>query len=221
MSSIRFHDKDGQGTVTAADPVTDTHALLADGTPVEIRPATPADYDAVKAMHAAMSPDNSYLRFFNFSPLSAEHEAERLCLGDTGRECRPGRVSLLVFAGGQLIGCGSYDQVEELGGKAEVAFAVAEHMHHRGIATLLLEHLVSAARSHGITTFTAQTLAENTPMLRVFADAGLPVKQHYENGVVEVLIPLPQDDSGTMLDTYLEKVAWREGAADAASLRTC
>ena len=45
-----------------SDPV---YALLADGTTVEIRPATPDDFDAVKAMHDAMSPDNSYLRFFN------------------------------------------------------------------------------------------------------------------------------------------------------------
>jgi GNAT superfamily N-acetyltransferase len=129
----------------------DTYALLADGTTVEIRPATPGDYDAVKAMHTAMSPDNSYLRFFNFSQLSAEREAERMC-----RERRPGRTALLALADGQVAGCGSYDV--EPGGKAEVAFAVAEHMHHRGIATLLLEHLVSAATSHGITTFTAQTL---------------------------------------------------------------
>jgi acyl-CoA synthetase (NDP forming) len=163
-------------------------------------------------MHAAMSPDNSYLRFFNFSRLSAEQEAERMC-----RECKPGRMALLALADGEVAGCGSYD--EEPGSKAEVAFAVAEHMHHRGIATLLLEHLISAAISHGITTFTAQTLGENTPMLHVFADAGLPVKQHYQDGVVEVTIPLPQDDSGTTLDTYLEKVARREGAADAASLR--
>jgi acyl-CoA synthetase (NDP forming)/GNAT superfamily N-acetyltransferase len=189
-----------------------TYALLADGTTVEIRPTTPEDYDAVKAMHAAMSPDNSYLRFFNFSRLSAEREAERMC-----REDKPGRMALLALANGQVAGCGSYD--EESGGKAEVAFAVAEHMHHRGIATLLLEHLVSAARSHGIATFTAQTLGENTPMLHVFADAGLPVQRHCEDGVVEMTIPLPQDDSGTALDSYLEKVALREGTADAASLR--
>ena len=219
MPSVRSHDRDGQGIVTAAllrghltDRPADTYALLADGTTVEIRPAAPADFDAVKEMHVAMSPDNSYLRFFNFSRLSAEREAERMC-----REVKPGRVALLALADGQLAGCGSYD--EEPGGKAEVAFAVAEHMHRRGIATLLLEHLVSAARSHGITTFTAQTLGENTPMLHVFADAGLPVKQHYQDGVVEVTIPLPQDDTGSTLDTYLDTVARREGAADVASLR--
>ena len=45
-------------------------------------------------------------------------------------------------------------------GQAEVAFAVADHMHHKGIATLLLEHLVPLARSRQITTFTAETLIE-------------------------------------------------------------
>ena len=58
-----------------AQPPTAVYALLADGTTVEIRPAVPADFDAVKAMHEAMSSDNSYLRFFNVSRLSAEREA--------------------------------------------------------------------------------------------------------------------------------------------------
>jgi hypothetical protein len=38
------------------------YALLADGTTVEIRPATPDDFDLVKAMHEAMSSENTYLR---------------------------------------------------------------------------------------------------------------------------------------------------------------
>src|SRR5580692_7536580 len=99
MFSARFHGRSGQGVVTAADlreplagRLMDTYALLADGTTVEIRPATPGDIDAVKAMHAAMSPDNSYLRFFNFSQLSAEREADRMC-----REVKPGRVALLAL----------------------------------------------------------------------------------------------------------------------------
>ena len=195
----------------------DTYALLADGTTVEIRPATPADFDAVKAMHAAMSPDNIYLRFFSFSPRSAENEAERICRAGT-----PGRVALLALAAGQVVGVASYYVAANEEGpavSAEVAFAVAEHMHHSGIATLLFEHLVSAARSQGVTTFTAQVLAQNTPMLHLFADAGLPVQRHYDDGVAEVTIPLPSDDTGTALDTFLEAVARRERTADAASLR--
>ena len=194
-----------------------TYALLADGTTVEIRTATPEDFDAVRAMHAAMSPDNIYLRFFSFSPLSAENEAERIC-----RDGSPGRVALLALASGEIVGVASYNIIpkgDQPADSAEVAFAVAEHMHHRGIATLLFEHLVSVARSQGVTAFTAQALAQNTPMLHLFADAGLPVKRHYDDGVAEVTIPLPSDDTGITLDAFLEAVARRERTADAASLR--
>jgi acyl-CoA synthetase (NDP forming)/GNAT superfamily N-acetyltransferase len=193
------------------------YALLADGSTVEIRPADPADFDAVKAMHEAMSPDNTYMRFFNISRLAAETEARRIC-----REPRPGHMALLALSDGEVVGCASYDapgSPTEPGPVAEIGFAVADHMHHRGIATLLLEHLVSYARSHQITVFTAQTLSENTPMLKVFADVGLPVQCHSEDGVMEMTIPLPSEAGGTALDSYLNAVAERERRADTASLR--
>jgi acyl-CoA synthetase (NDP forming)/GNAT superfamily N-acetyltransferase len=193
------------------------YALLADGTTVEIRPAGPADFDAVKSMHEAMSPDNTYLRFFNLSRLAAETEAQRIC-----RESRPDRLALLALAAGEVVGCASCDTLSWPAGPAntaEIAFAVADRMHHRGIATLLLEHLVSFARGRQITAFTAETLSENTPMLKVFADAGLPVQPHQEDGVVEMTFPLPSEGDGTALDSYLNAVAERERRADAASLR--
>ncbi len=192
------------------------YALLTDGSTVEICPAGPADFDAVKAMHEAMSPGNAYMRFFNLSRLAAETEARRIC-----REPRPGQVTLLALSAGEVVGCASYALAgsADSGNVAQVAFAVADHMHHRGIATLLLEHLVSFARSHQITVFTAQTLSENTAMLNVFADAGLPVQRHYEDGVMELTFPLPSEACGTALDSYLNAVAEREGRADTASLR--
>jgi GNAT superfamily N-acetyltransferase len=181
------------------------YALLADGRPVQIRPATPADFDAVKAMHEAMSPENVYLRFFSFSRLSAETEARRVCAP------RPGRVALLAVQGEgeagseELVGVASYettvhDQTVHDQTSAEIAFAVADDMHHKGVATLLLEHLVSAAVSHQVKTFTAQTLDDNTPMLRVFRDAGLPVHRRLDHGVVHVTMALPgagENEQGT------------------------
>jgi acyl-CoA synthetase (NDP forming)/RimJ/RimL family protein N-acetyltransferase len=188
------------------------YALLADGTTVEIRAAGPGDFEAVKAMHKAMSPNNTYMRFFNISRMVAEIEARRIC-----RDPRPGQVALLAISDGEVVGVASY--ASRTPGQAEVAFAVAEHMHHRGIATLLLEHLVSYARSHQITTFTAETLTENQAMLNVFADAGLPVERHYEDGVFELTFPLPSQETGATLDSYLNAVAERERRAEAASLR--
>jgi acyl-CoA synthetase (NDP forming)/GNAT superfamily N-acetyltransferase len=188
------------------------YALLADGTTVEIRPACPDDFGAVKAMHEAMSPDHTYLRFFNVSRLAAETEARRIC-----RNPAPGSVALLALCGAEVVGVASY--ATEAPGRAEVAFAVADHMHHRGIATLLLEHLVSYARRHQITTFTAQTLTENKAMLNVFAEAGLPVERRFADGVVELTFPLPREDAGPALEDYLDVVAERERRADVASLR--
>ncbi len=56
----------GEGGVSTGTEAS-AYALLTDGTTIEIRPARPGDFDAVRAMHTKMSPDNLYLRFFSFS----------------------------------------------------------------------------------------------------------------------------------------------------------
>jgi acyl-CoA synthetase (NDP forming)/GNAT superfamily N-acetyltransferase len=202
-----------------SEPVS-VYALLADGRTVEIRPATPADFAAVKAMHEAMSPNNAYLRFFSLSRLAAEQEARRVT-----REPRPDHAALLAVYDGEVVGLASYEVVRNGAGEsgagksAEVAFAVADTMHHRGIATLLLEHLVSLARARQLEAFTAETLQENTDMLRVFSEAGLPVVSKRGDGVVAITIPLPPDDAGRQLEDYLDTVAVRERSANVASLR--
>ena len=194
-------------------PAAATYALLTDGGTVEVRPARRQDFEAVRAMHAAMSPDSMYLRFFSMSPSAAEQEARRVC-----REPDSDHAALLAWQGDRLAGVSAY----ELSGKpgvAEVAFAVPDDMHGRGIASVLLEHLVWQARQRGLRAFTAETLAENSAMLRVFADAGLPAKRRIAGGTVELTFPLPAGDDDYRLGGYLEAVASRESRADVASLR--
>ena len=187
-------------------------ALLADGATAEIRAATPADLDAVCGMHAAMSPENLYLRFFSMSKDAAEREARRLC-----RPAGPDHAALLACLDGKVVGAASYEPTSTAG-VAEVAFAVPDGMHGRGVATLLLEHLVSLARIRHLTSFTAETLAENSAMLRVFADAGLGAVRHWADGVVELRIPIPRQAALSQASLYLETVAGREQRADVASL---
>ena len=190
-----------------------TYALLTDGGTVEIRPARLQDSEAVRAMHAAMSEDNIYLRFFSMTPGLAEREARRVC-----REPDSDHAALLAWQGDRLVGVAAY----ELAGKpglAEVAFAVPDDMHGRGIASLLLEHLIWRAQQRGLEAFTAETLAENSAMLRVFADVGLPAKRQIAGGVVELTFPLPVGQDERRPGSYLESVASRESRADVASLR--
>jgi acyl-CoA synthetase (NDP forming)/GNAT superfamily N-acetyltransferase len=190
------------------------YALLADGATVEIRPARPGDFDAVRDMHQKMSPDNLYLRFFSLSPVAGERAAGRIC-----REPAPDHASLLAVLDGEVVGYGSY---EELGGgypAAEVAFAVVDDVHNRGVGTLLLEHLISLARSRGVRTLVAETLLENALMLKVFANAGLQAQRSLADGVYELKFPLPADEGDAALSAYRDAVAERERSADVASLR--
>jgi acyl-CoA synthetase (NDP forming)/GNAT superfamily N-acetyltransferase len=203
----------GEVTEASSPIMPRIYALLTDGSTVEIRPAGPADAEAVQAMHEAMSPENLYLRFFSLSPANAEREAQRV-----SREPRPDAVALLAWLGDRLVGVASYEPTGKPG-IAEVAFAVPDDMHGKGIATLLLEHLVSVARDRGMRTFTAEALAENRAMLTVFADAGLPVRRQMSDGVVELTFPIPAGDADRSLDSYLDSVATRESLADVASLR--
>ena len=190
------------------------YALLSDGATVEIRAARPGDFGAVRDVHAKMSPDNLYLRFFSMSPLVAEREARRVC-----REPGPDHAALLAVLDGEVAGCGTYERAGEGSLSAEVAFTVADELHHRGIGMLLLEHLVSLARGRGFRAFTAETLSENAAMLRVFADAGLQAQRSLVDGVYDWRFPLPADEADAALGTYRDTVAVRERSADVASMR--
>ena len=197
----------------APAPADGVYALLTDGTTVLIRPASEDDSDAVRQMHAEMSPGNVYLRFFSISPSSAAREARRVC-----RPPDLQHAALLAWLGSQLVGVASYEPTSKPG-VAEIAFAVSDQMHGRGVATLLLEHLVSIARLRGLRAFTAETLADNHAMLGVFANAGLPVRRQLIDGVIETTFPLPADEADRQLQGYLDSVARREQLADVASLQ--
>ena len=190
-----------------------SYALLTDGTTLTIRPAGPGDYGAVKRLHEAMSPENLYFRFFSLSRVSAEQEARRVCLDN-----RPGLVALVGLAGDEVVGVASCELTGD-GATAEVALAVADSMHRHGVATLLLEHLVSLGRANGVTVLSAEVLADNYAVLHVLSDSGLAVRRRLSNGVVELSISVPRTAALGEASTYLDAVAGRDKHADVASLQ--
>lgn len=187
------------------------HALLADGTTVCIRPVLPGDHGQLEGLYEEMSPENLRLRFFAASRRSAAMAADRACA-----PAHPGYRALLAEVDGRVIGLAEYDTGGEKDGGgtdgAEISIAVADGLHHRGVGTLLVEHLVSAARAEGITTFTADALSENHEVLRLFADLGLRTSRRFEGPEVRCTVHLDQDD------TYLSAVEARGRSADVASL---
>lgn len=198
----------------AAQSTQKVHALLADGSTVQIRPCQPADREQVLRMHQEMSFENLRWRFFAPSRRSAQQAASRACVP------RPGYLALAAVAAGQIVGVAEYDVATDESGVpfpdsagAEIAVTVADGWHDRGIGTLLLEHLVGAARDAGIRSFTADTLADNHLMLKVFADLGLRSSRRFEGTQVHYTVHLDQDEH------YLSAVDQRGSIADVASLQ--
>jgi acyl-CoA synthetase (NDP forming)/GNAT superfamily N-acetyltransferase len=194
-------DGDGGGHEVAS------YALLLDGTTVEIRPVRADDLAGLRRLHERMSPQSMYLRFFGISHAAAAQIATRLCRDPTLEG-----HALVACLRAEIVGVAHHEKVDTRGA-AEMAIVVADQVHHRGVGTLLIEHLASRARQHGVKAFRAEVLGQNHAMLRVFADAGLHAETHAEAGVVTLTVPLVVDDA------YLDAVAERERRADIESLR--
>ena len=131
------------------------YALLADGTTVEIRPAGQDDFNAVKAIRKAISPDNTYMRFFDVSRLVAEVEARRI-----SEDPVPGQVALLALAGDEVVGlAGFVSEVPEQAGSRSGGppHAPPWRRHAAPRAPGLVR------RQSQIATFAAETLTETRP----------------------------------------------------------
>ena len=158
-----------------------------DGTTAVVRPIALADSGALLRFHGHLSTRSIQLRYFyphkDLSPSEVAHFTQ--VDGEA-------RVALVVERSRELIAVGRYDRLDDHR-VAEVAFVVADAYQHRGLATMLLQHLAKAARSAGITRFIAEVLAENRAMLSVFHDAGFPIESKTEWGSVELTMTIAPD----------------------------
>ncbi len=194
-----------QSLPTAARPWR-SDVVLRDGGLVEIRVPTASDFAATRGCFDALSSRSIYNRFF-----SAHHptddELRRFGLGEHERT-----TSVLAFDDGQLIAVASYVVTVDPRA-AEVSFAVADAHQHRGMGTLLLEHLAVLARSVGIERFTAMTLGDNAQMLNVFRASGFHTEWSFEDGIWDLSMDLGLEDP------FLDAVGRREQEAEAESIR--
>lgn len=163
---------------------------LRNGLAVTIRAVRPDDRERLAAAFRLLDRDSIYTRFFGYFDLT-EAGLDRAVSVDPDRE-----VALVVTIGRGadeiVIGSGRYVASGPPGTErtAEVAFLVEEDYHGLGIASRLLSHLAKFARERGIAALEAEVLAENRPMLSVFARSGLPIQQRRDGGDVHVTLDL-------------------------------
>jgi len=180
--------------------------LLADGTIAVIRTLRPEDRAAVEELHESVSVDTLRLRFFTASRLASRQYVEHVFDETSSRS-----VAMVGVVGRRIAALATAEVLSE--DTAEVAFLVSDQDHGRGLGSLLLEHLAALCRTHGITRFEADVLAENYGMLRVFRGAGFAISRRTEEG--EVSVELRTDVSAAALDAADS----REWHSEARSLR--
>ncbi len=169
---------------------------LGDGTPLRLRLATPDDRDALAAGFARLSPESRVARFFTGMPDLSNRLLDRLLDIDGSRHVAIvgqdiSRMSdVEQQSTGLGVGVARYITSSTDATQAEIAIAVIDEYHGRGVGRLLLDALIDHAVDSGITTCTATVLSDNTKMIRLLASMGaMPRWDPGDRTVVEFEIP--------------------------------
>ncbi len=189
MSSAQSPGPDVR-TVPAPPPATDDldgRLILRDGSVASVRIAGPGDRDAVRAFFHHLSPESKQKRFF-----SAGDPSDQLIDSMSGSTSDGRELTLVVSrrVDGEdcLVAVASYIAITNVA--AEVAFAVDDRFHGKGLAMLLLERLAALAAGRGFQSFHATTLGDNMAMREVFRDSGFEIRSRSQAGIVDLQLSI-------------------------------
>jgi GNAT superfamily N-acetyltransferase len=176
---------------------------LRDGTRLQVRPIRPADGPALVALHARLSADTIYRRYFGARPHLSPADVDRFT-----RVAEDWRLALVaVSEGGELVAVARYEGRPDTT-TAELAVVVDDALQHRGVGRVLAERLVDVARVRGVQALVAEVLSANAPMLGLLRSFGLPYRTSHEGGVHTVVLDL----TGPELPDQRREIARRHSA---------
>ncbi|MBU0719516.1 MAG: GNAT family N-acetyltransferase, partial [Planctomycetes bacterium] len=160
---------------------------LKDKSKMFLRPLKLTDEPLLRDMFYKLSPESVHYRFFR-AIKSMPHEK----LQEFLRVDYQADMALVVLTSSredaEIVGIAHYG-TDPRTNFAEASFLVRDNDQGKGIGTVLLRSLLDAARSRGIAGFTAEVLADNHGMLRVFHKCGHPIESSLEDAVYHLRIP--------------------------------
>jgi GNAT superfamily N-acetyltransferase len=158
-----------------------------------LRPLAPEDTALVAATFERLSEESRYRRFF-----TAKNEltsAELACLVDVDHKDHEAIIAIDPSSG-EALGIARYIRWKDDAEVAEVAVAVADDWHRRGLGRALLDRLTYRARREGVRRFSALVQDDNAKALGLLEGAG-NTRDRHDSGVVELIIePPPTRDRG-------------------------
>jgi len=180
--------------------------VLRGGTTMRFRPPEIGDAPSLLEFFGRLSDRSLYLRFHGHAAVD-ERMVEPVLEPDWIEQ-----GALVGLEGDRIVALANYVRLRDAG-TAEVAFAVADDLQGRGIATRMLERLAALANGFGIEEFLAEVMPDNSAMLHVFAEAGFETSRVTEGGTTEVRLRLAPTD------LLVSRTDERDHVAVAASLQ--
>lgn len=184
--------------------------ILQDGSTAHVRVARSEDLEKLVTFFQALSPEARWRRFFTMG-LPPKDFIRNLCESSNPAAALTLIVTSIWKGGDNIIAAGSYQVVDAE--TAEVAFAVDDAIHGKGLGTLLLERLAVLAARQGFVRFWAVTHADNRPMIEVFENSGFEIKQKQKGGYVEVELSVVPGEA------FIARSEMRDRVATSASMR--
>jgi acyl-CoA hydrolase/GNAT superfamily N-acetyltransferase len=154
------------------------------GLEILLRPVKMSDEPLLKDFFYSLSDNSMYRRFISVRKDMPHERLQEFTIIDYSKE-----MVILAVLGQrgkeEIVGLSQYG-IDETTHSAEVAIVVRDHYQNRGIGTELLSYLTYLARKQGLFGFTAEVLAENSPMLRLFKKMGFDIEARNAEGVYEL-----------------------------------
>lgn len=166
----------------------ETEVLLRDGSRILLRPIRREDAKRWLAFVRRLSRRTKYLSFHLVPNEMGPEDAVQFCTVDyTNTFAFVAEVMKEQHK--NIIAIGRYYRLQNKH-LAEVAFAIEDAYHGKGIGTKLMEWLANVARDNGITNFEAEVLAENEQVMTVLRDYGFYITSALRRGVYHITFPI-------------------------------
>jgi len=170
------------------DNITCTHVFKGRLT-VQFRAIKPSDEEEMRRLFYRFSEKAVYYRYFSPIKTMPHQKMQDYVNVDYSRFMS---IVGTVEQGGveKIIAEGRYVRQTDRPLYADTAFVVDENYQGLGIASFLLNLLIKTARERGVQVFTADVIADNKSMLRVYEKSKLPMRAVMEYGAYNLTMPL-------------------------------
>jgi len=158
-----------------------------EGLNIRFRAIKPSDEDEMRRLFYRFSDQAVYYRYF--SPIKTMPHKKMQEYVNVDYRSFMSIVAVIEESGVEKIIAEARYARHKDSDYADTAFIVDERYQGKGIASYLFDLLIRVAREEGIAGFTADVLADNKAMLKVYEKAPFPIQAVLSRGIYKLNIP--------------------------------